>query len=56
MVLEAVGDGSMNEILGVGFEGVGFEGGSVKWLMIVEFVFGIPFTETLGVFNRGVQP
>lgn len=54
--LEVVVGESMCDTLGVDLEEVGLEGGSVQWLMIVEFVFGnVSFTEARGVFRRGAS-
>lgn len=45
----------MQEARGVGLREVGFEGGSVQWLMIVEVVFEASFMVTRGVLMRGVS-
>lgn len=56
MGLEAAEGGLMYESLGVGLEEVGLEGGSVQWLMIVEFAFEALFTtKARGVFRRGAS-
>lgn len=55
--LETDAGGSMYETLGVGFEEVALEVGSVQWLMMVESVFdtSLTVTEARGVFRRGVS-
>ena len=45
----AGGGGLICEALGVGLEEVGLEGGSVQWLMMVEFFFEASLTEARGV-------
>lgn len=46
------------DTLGVGLQEVGAEGGSLQWLMMVEFVFETSFkyTEVRGLARRGVSP
>ena len=55
MDLEVGEEGFANEILGVGLEEVGSRVGSVKWLMIVEWVFALSSLEMGGVLRRGVS-
>ena len=47
--VEAAPGGFICETLGVGLEEVGLEGGSVQWLIMVEFVFEASLTEARGV-------
>ena len=55
MDFEVGEEGFANEILGVGLEEVGSRVGSVKWLMIVEWVFAVSSLEMGGVLRRGVS-
>ena len=47
--------GLMHDALGVGLEEGGWKGGSVQWLMIVEFIFKGSLAEARGVVERGAS-
>ena len=53
--LEVVVGGSRYETLGVDLQEVGFEAGSVQWLMMIEFIFEASLIEARGVFTRDVS-
>ena len=52
---EAVWGALMYETLGFGFAEVGLDGGSVQWLMMVEFVFDFSLIGAQGVSKCGVS-